>query len=675
MKLSLGRALAPALALAIIGLNLASCGGSSSSTVTTCDGSCVSNNQLTIDDVKQVLAQAISEANARGADATIAVSDRVGNILAVYRMNKTAEHKVLIATTLDTNGNAVIDSGLEGISLPSLSAAVKIDDQAAIAKAVTGAYLSSEGNAFSSRTASQIVQEHFNPGELFQGAGPLFGVQFSQLACSDFIRKFNNIAVDAGPKRSPLGLAADPGGFPLYKNGTVVGGVGVMADGLYSLDPLISDSDQNLDELIALAATYGFTPPADRRADQITVDGKTLRFSDANFSDLATNPAQAASFDSLDSAAHELLAVPGYSNASISAGTVFTQAASGIRAATGTFAALDGFVFVDENNLERFPPTAGSDGASALSATEVETILAEALKVANHARAQIRRPLNTVARVTISVVDSQGHILGVLRSRDAPVFGADVSVQKARTAAFFSSNQAATLISQLPPTRYLDTNQSTVVIKASVTPSDYTQAARDFLAKPTALADGAFAFSDRAGGNLSRPYFPDGIDTENHGPFSKAAGSWSVFSTGFQSDVVMNGILQHVLATAGAGVPDVGSGCGGIALASDLTPSPSALATPNLANGIQIFPGSVPIYRGNTLVGGIGVSGDGVDQDDMISFLGLYNAGQALSGSINLPPAAMRADQLTPQGIRLRFVQCPQAPFVDSDQQTPCAGL
>ena len=38
-----------------------------------------------------------------------------------------------------------------------------------------------------------------------------------------------------------------------------------------------------------------------------------------------------------------------------------------------------------------------------------------------------------------------------------------------------------------------------------------------------------------------------------------------------------------------------------------------------LPNGIQIFPGSVPIYRGNTLVGGIGVSGDGVDQDDMVA--------------------------------------------------------
>ncbi len=164
-----------------------------------------------------------------------------------------------------------ITGGLEGIVLP-------IDAAAAISKAVTGAYLSSEGNAFSSRTASQIVQDHFNPGEKDQPAGPLFGVQFSQLACSDFSGAFNGIGPDVGPKRSPLGLSGDPGGFPLYKDGTVVGGVGVIADDLYSVDANISDVDRSLDEAIAYAATYGFSAPLDRRAERITVDGKTLAF-------------------------------------------------------------------------------------------------------------------------------------------------------------------------------------------------------------------------------------------------------------------------------------------------------------------------------------------------------------------------------------------------------------
>ena len=41
---------------------------------------------LTIADVQRIIAQAAGEARARGAKATIAVVDRVGNVLAVYRM-------------------------------------------------------------------------------------------------------------------------------------------------------------------------------------------------------------------------------------------------------------------------------------------------------------------------------------------------------------------------------------------------------------------------------------------------------------------------------------------------------------------------------------------------------------------------------------------------------------
>ena len=94
-------------------------------------------------------------------------------------------------------------------------------------------------------------------------------------------------------------------------------------------------------------------------------------------------------------------------------------------------------------------------------------------------------------------------------------------------------------------------------------------------------------------------------------------------------------------------------------------------------NGIQIFPGAMPIYRGDALVGAIGVSGDGVDQDDMIAFLGLANAGKTLANGIANAPRALRADNLQPRGTgtRLRYVQCPQAPFNDSSEQNVCAGL
>jgi len=643
-----------------------------------CRGQCADTpTALTVIDVKQVLARGVAEAKARGRNATIAVVDRVGNVLAVYRMGAASARDVLIATQTTALGAAVIDSGLEGIHLPTAGAPFNLDDLAAISKALTGAYLSSEGNAFSTRTASQIVQSHFNPGVSDQPAGPLFGVQFSQLACSDFSGRYNGVDVDAGPKRSPLGLAADPGGFPLYKNGTVVGGVGVMADGRYGLDARVDDTDNDLDELIAWAATYDFAAPVARRADRITVAGLSLRFSDIDFGNLAANPASAAAFDSLAPGDGRLIAVSGYSDGAIHAGTAFGQPQSGVRADRGAFAALDGFVFVDDFDLPRFAPRDGGDGADALRAGEVEVVLQEALKIANRARAQIRQPLDSAARVTISVVDTNGEVLGMLRSRDAPVFGADVSLQKARTAAFFSSATAAGLLSAAPPARYLQTDDSGIAIKSSVTLADYVTAARAFLGNPTALADGAVAFSDRAGGNLSRPHFPDGISANGPGPFSKPAGSWSPFSTGLQLDLVINGMLQHVLSTAtGGALPDVGPSCGGIGLDADLSasaPGPAFAANKKLANGIQIFPGSVPIYRGNVLVGGLGVSGDGVDQDDMIAFLGLHNAGEKLH-TINNAPAAKRADQLQPHGVRLRFVQCPQAPFLDSAEQTPCDG-
>jgi hypothetical protein len=87
-----------------------------------------------------------------------------------------------------------------------------------------------------------------------------------------------------------------------------------------------------------------------------------------------------------------------------------------------------------------------------------------------------------------------------------------------------------------------------------------------------------------------------------------------------------------------------------------------------LANGLQIFSGGFPIYRGNTLVGGIGISGDGIQQDTMISFLGLQNG----PGTITHAPEAIRNNILAPQGIVLRYVNCPAAPFLNSNVQNPC---
>ena len=84
-----------------------------------------------------------------------------------------------------------------------------------------------------------------------------------------------------------------------------------------------------------------------------------------------------------------------------------------------------------------------------------------------------------------------------------------------------------------------------------------------------------------------------------------------------------------------------------------LTTNALASPDPNLPNGITIFPGGFPLYRHGKLIGAIGVSGDGVDQDDII----------AASGTIsNLPPASIRADQIRFRGARLPYAKFPRNP-------------
>jgi uncharacterized protein GlcG (DUF336 family) len=263
----------------------------------------------------------------------------------------------------------------------------------------------------------------------------------------------------------------------------------------------------------------------------------------------------------------------------------------------------------------------------------------------------------------------------MVRSRDAPVFGADVSLQKARTAAFLSSASSGAFLTALPNTKYIATTDAAVSVVRSIPLGNYVTAARTFIGDANSFADGRIAFTDRALGNMARPFFPDGINATGPGPFSKPAGEWSPFSTGVQLDVSLNAILQHVLFAAGVpGIPDVVPGCAGVDLADNLGAVAQTVIGSRLANGLQIFPGSVAIYRGGTLVGAIGVSGDGVDQDDMISFLGVHNAGQALGGAIGNAPLDRRADILTPQGTRLRYVQCPQAPFIAGNDDNVCEG-
>lgn len=459
-----------------------------------------------------------------------------------------------------------------------------------------------------------------------------------------------------GPKRAPLGLAADAGGLPLFKNGVVVGGVGVMSDTDYGFDREVTDTDSDADEFIAIAASTGLEPADAIRAERISVDGTTLRYVDASRSGLKSNPTSAPAFATL-AAAGTLSSVPGFFNDGIIAGATYGSEASGVRPATAAeFNNPDAYVLSNGTGSNRFPIRPGTDAAEVgtpLTVTEVRALLEEAFKIMSRTRAQIRIPLDSPGQVSISVVDTRGAALGVVRSPDAPLFGIDVSLQKARTAAFFSGPHAAADLA------------GTTTAAGAPDPNvrDYVSRINNFISKPEFLA-GRIAVSNRAIGNIARPYFPDGEVNQAPGGLSRPIASFSPFSVGLQSAL----IIQNLAQVLGGGNP------------TRCTFLPDTPGGGNrLQNGLQIFPGAVPVYRGSTLVGALGVSGDGIDQDDMISFLGTHNAGLR-TGTINLPPAAIRSDQLKvpvagTDGVRLRFVGCPFAPFLDTAEQNVCQAL
>jgi hypothetical protein len=88
---------------------------------------------------------------------------------------------------------------------------------------------------------------------------------------------------------------------------------------------------------------------------------------------------------------------------------------------------------------------------------------------------------------------------------------------------------------------------------------------------------------------------------------------------------------------------------------NDIAAPCSQGSQPSNANqsGIVFFPGSLPLYKNGVLVGGLGVSGDGVDQDDYVTFHGAEGF---------LPPSNIQADNYSIQGVRMPFLKFPRNP-------------
>ena len=525
---------------------------------------------LSTSEVQTIIAQAVSAAAQLNRPVTVAVTDREGNVLGVFKMTGAPAS---IQFRGGGPGPSQIPSLLTGFVTTGLDGTVVPAKLAAISKAGTASLFSTRGNAFTSRTAGFIIQEHFPPGVDFRSGGPLYGVQFSSLPCSDI--KIPGL---------PLGLSGDPGSVPIYKNGEAVGGVGIEGDGIYTVDRDPADFDQPFEEVIAVAAGRGFEAPSLIRGDNILVDG--IRLAYLNVSN-APNPATIA-FGSLPGAVDPLFPIRGAQTSQ------FTAAMVG-----GIAGEVDA----------RFFPFIASPAvtANSLNAADVNTIISHGAQQANITRAAIRQPLGSNARVTIAVVDTNGVVLGLFRQTDAPVFGFDVAVQKARTAAFFSRPNAGTLLSGAGFGAYV-----------SRAASDGVQ------------LNGAIALTDRALGFLHRPFFPDGINNTAPGPFSSPIDQWSVFNVGLQLDVIKTNLQADL---SGGALP--------------------CTSLPNLPNGLQIFAGSIPLYRNGELIGAIGISGDGIDQDDLI----------AAAGSVGYAPvAAIRSDQFFVRSVRLPFVKLPRSP-------------
>ena len=515
------------------------------------------------------------------------------NQVATVMAQALARANDFLTSGITTNGVvAVVDR--EGFVLGAWSLAPNpsgLDIVDAITKAGTAAFLSSDQEALTSRSAGFIVQQHFPPGIKNTSTGPLVGVNFSSLSFSDVNhfkdpRTYNPVAFGGGGTNgSPVvtlalsalsGLAGSPGGVPLYDtNGALLGGIGAAITGhppIPELYDIQTNAQQrpDVDEDVALAGQLGFAPAAKYFGSQVLIGGIRLPYVNTRTKVEPTLPLGTIG-----------LPVPPYD---ITNSPLVHYPALTLGGVAGEMRAP----------IINDPLGGLIDGQTRLTAAEVTNILTLSAQRAAITRAGIRLPRGRPAQVFVAVVnnpDSPGvapAVLGTFRTGDATIFSWDVAVQKARTALFFSSPLATNLL-------------------------------------PAQLQNKAL--STRAIGFLAESMYPPGIQNKPSGPLLGLQEYFSLLPLG------VTNILNGVFFTS----------------ASPPLTSPD----PNLPNGITIFPGGFPLYRNGVLIGAIGVSGDGVDQDDLI----------AASGTVNfLAPVGIRSDQIIFRGARLPYAKFPRNP-------------
>ncbi len=501
--------------------------------------------QLTAADVTKIVNQAITRARTISPNSVIAVTDREGDVLAVWVVR----------------GGAATD--------PEIASAVS--------KAGTAAYLSSDQNAFSSRTAGFIIQQHFPPGVNNTEPGPLVGVGLSNLFFSD-INKFRKpgsvIVFNQQPGLSILpvpftSLDGTPGGLPLYKGGHLVGGIGVSGDGtpgpiagFRDQNPFIYIAGSDKDEDIALAGQKGYTSASSITADKAFINGIRLVYTKSTTKKT------------------KKIVVQGNPDPQY---PVILGAPAPFPYPSATFGNVSGEIRQPIIDDPFFP--APIDGQARLTAPEVMSIIDYAAARAKITRAAIRLPIGTPMKVFITVVNNPDMpgvaptVLGTFRVGEATLFSWDVAVQKARTVIYYSKT--------------------------------------DFLGFGLDVA-----MSVRCVGFLAQCNYPPGINANPPGPFN---GQQEAFSGLLGDHCDVNGITANT----------------------------AFVLNPELPNGITIFPGSFGLYRNGVLIGAIGISGDGVDQDDIVGASGTHDF---------LAPDSIRSDEFIYRGTRLPYAKFPRDP-------------
>lgn len=246
----------------------------------------------------------------------------------------------------------------------------------------------------------------------------------------------------------------------------------------------------------------------------------------------------------------------------------------------------------------------GPRGGDGLTRADVEQIVSQAVATADATRAQVRLPFGQTASVIIAVTDRRGDVLGEFRMADALFDAVDVVPSKARNAFYFSTREGYEVLRA-----YVDSN-----------PYD------DYRWEPDPPAGQGWALTSRSIGFGGQPLFPPGIDLEP----GSTPGPWF--------DLFVYDTLNP--CTEG--------------------PGPSRGGNRQFANqnGITWFPGSAPLYKTGQLVGGLGVSGDGIEQNDLIT------AGGAEGFE---PPPEVRVDRSvirvgSSETVRLPYLKFPRNP-------------